>query len=58
MTGRYGHEGGISFYGERYGDGGSGVKGKVENTIIVQTEQFYKLQRTVVDKGVERGRGG
>ena len=46
-----------AFHGVRDGDGGSGVKGMVENTIIVQTEQFHKLQRTIVDKGAERGRG-
>ena len=49
---------GETFNGVRDGDGGSGVKGTVDDTITALTEQFYELQRTVVDKGAERGRGG
>jgi len=49
---------GEAFHGVRDGDGGSGVKGTVNDTITALTEQFYELQRTVVDEGAERGRGG
>lgn len=47
-----------TFHGVRDGDGRSGVKGTVDDTITALTEQFYELQRTVVDEGAERGRRG
>ena len=49
---------GEAFHGVRDGDGRSSVKGTVNDSITALTEQFYELQRTVVDKGAERGRGG
>lgn len=49
---------GEAFHGVRDGDGGSGVEGTVNDTITALTEQFYELQRTVVDEGTERGRRG
>ena len=49
---------GKAFHGVRDGDGGSGVEGSINDTITALTEQFYELQRTVVDEGAESGRGG
>jgi len=49
---------GETFHGVRDGDGGSGVKSTVDDTITALTEQFYELQRTVVDEGAERGGRG
>ena len=49
---------GEAFHGVRDGDGGSGVEGTVNDTITALTEQFYELQRTVVDEGAKRGRRG
>ena len=49
---------GKTFHGVRDGDGGSGVKGTVDDTITALAEQFYELQSTVVDEGAERGRRG
>jgi len=48
---------GETFHGVRDGDGGSGVEGTVNDTITALTEQFYELQRTIVDEGAKRGRG-
>ena len=49
---------GETFDGVRDGDGGSGVEGTVDDAITALTEQFDELQRTVVNQGAERGRGG
>ena len=58
-TGRSGGVGvGETFHGVRDGDGGSGVEGTVNDSITALTEQFYELQRTVVDEGAKRGGRG
>ena len=49
---------GKAFHGVRDGDWRSGVEGSINDTISALTEQFYELQRTVVDEGAERGRRG
>jgi hypothetical protein len=49
---------GKAFHGVRDGDGGSGVKGTVNDTITTLTEQFDELQRTIVNQGAKRGGGG
>ena len=49
---------GKAFHGVRDGDGRSGVEGSINDTISALTEQFYELQRTVVDEGAERGGRG
>lgn len=47
-----------AFHGVRDGDGRSGVEGTVNDSITALTEQFNELQRTIVNQGTERGRGG
>jgi hypothetical protein len=58
-TGRSrGVDAGETFHGVGDGDGGSGVEGTVSDTITALAEEFYKLQRTVVDESAERRTGG
>lgn len=49
---------GETFHGVRDGDGGSGVKGTVDDTITALTEELDEFQRTVVNQGTKRGRRG
>ena len=48
---------GKTFHSVRGGDGGSGVKGMVNDTVTALAEQFHELQNAIVD-GVPRGREG
>jgi len=48
---------GETLHSVRDGDGGSDVEITVNNIITALTEQFYELQRTVVDGGAKRERG-